>query len=119
MPLQVNQAGTPRDLTTAERRELIVPPAPPTQIATSRALAISDNGLVLECTATVTLTVPASLPAGFRCVVIPFGTTSVGFTGAATGNGSATTITRAADNNSMFGITQRGSNANSYVVDGV
>lgn len=88
------------------------------QVATSRALTSADNGRVLEATATVTLTVPAGLPAGFRCVVIPSGTTSVAFSGAATGNGAATTITRAAASNAMFGILQRGSSANSYVIDG-
>jgi len=93
-------------------------PTPPVQVGSSRPLASTDNGLVLECTATATLTVPAGLPAGFRCVVIPFGTTSVAFTGT-TGNGAATTITRAAASNAVFGITQRGSNANSYIVDGV
>lgn len=88
------------------------------QVATSRALTSADNGRVLEATATVTLTVPAGLPAGFRCVVVPSGTTSVAFSGAATGNGAATTITRAAAANAMFGILQRGSSANSYVIDG-
>lgn len=93
-------------------------PTAPIQVTASRNIASTDNGLVLECTATATLTVPASLPAGFRCVVIPFGTTSVAFTGT-TGNGAATTITRAASSNAAFGIMQRGSNANSYIVDGV
>lgn len=93
-------------------------PTAPVQVGGSRPLASTDNGLVLECTATATLTVPASLPAGFRCVVIPFGTMSVAFTGT-TGNGAGTTITRAAASNAVFGITQRGSSATSYVVDGV
>ncbi|WP_367847011.1 hypothetical protein [Rhodoferax sp. WC2427] len=93
-------------------------PTAPVQVGGSRPLASTDNGLVLECMATATLTVPAGLPAGFRCVVIPFGTTSVAFTGT-TGNGAATTLTRAASGNFAFGITQRGSNVNSYVVDGV
>ncbi len=93
-------------------------PTAPVQVTESRALTSADHGKVLECTATATLNVPASLPTGFKCVVIPFGTTSVSFTGT-TGNGANTTIARSAANNAMFGIVQRGSSATSYVVDGV
>ena len=87
-------------------------------VAASRALTAADDGCVLECTATVTLTVPVSLPAEFGCGVIPSGTTSVASDGTALVNGATTTLTRAATSNPMFGIQQRLSSANSYVVTG-
>jgi hypothetical protein len=42
--------------------------------AASRTLASSDNGMVLRCTAALTLTLPAagSLPEGFNCMVVQF-----------------------------------------------
>lgn len=88
-------------------------------VATSRALTAADNGATLECTATVTLTVPEGLPAGFGCAVIPSGTTSVARSGAALLNGAGTTLTRAAASNAMFAITARASAVDSYVVTGV
>jgi len=87
-------------------------------VAASRALTAADDGCVLECTATVTLTVPVSLPTEFGCGVIPSGTTSVASDGTALVNGALVTLTRAAAGNPMFGIQQRLSNANSYVVTG-
>ena len=89
-----------------------------TQEGASRSLTSADNGSILECTANITLTVPPGLPAGFRCVVLPFGTTSVAFSGT-TGNGAATTITRAATANQSFGIVKRASGTEAFLVDGV
>jgi hypothetical protein len=87
-------------------------------VATSRALTAADDGATLECTATVTLTVPAGLPANFGCAVIPSGTTSIASDGTALLNGALTTLTRAAASNPMFGIVLRASVANSHVVSG-
>lgn len=87
-------------------------------VGSSRALTAADNGALLEATATVTLTVPIGLPAGFACVVIPSGTTSVASSGGALLNGATTTLTRAAAGNAMFAIQARSSASDSYVVSG-
>ncbi len=87
-------------------------------VGSSRALTAADNGALLEATATVTLTVPIGLPAGFACVVIPSGTTSVASSGGALLNGATTTLTRAAASNAMFAIQSRASAVDSYVVSG-
>lgn len=46
--------------------------------ATSRTLATTDNGMVLRCTAALTLTLPAAgtLPEGFNCMVVQFAANS-------------------------------------------
>lgn len=87
-------------------------------VASSRSLAAADNGKTLECTATVTLTVPAGLPAGFRCQVIPFDTTSLASAGGTLLNGATTTLTRAASSNPLVTLVARASVANSYVLSG-
>lgn len=87
-------------------------------VGSSRALTSADNGALLEATATVTLTVPVGLPAGFACVVIPSGTTSVASSGGALLNGATTTLTRSAASNAMFAIQARSSASDSYVVSG-
>lgn len=87
-------------------------------VGSSRALTAADNGALLEATATVTLTVPVGLTAGFACVVIPSGTTSVASSGGALLNGATTTLTRAAAGNAMFAIQARSSASDSYVVSG-
>jgi hypothetical protein len=86
-------------------------------VSSSRDLTSSDNGRTLECTATITLTVPATLPAGFGCAVIPSGTTSIASSGGTLLNGATTTLTRLATVNTMFAIVGRHT-ANSYVVTG-
>lgn len=91
----------------------------PVPVASSRALTAADNGMVLECTATVTLTVPAGLPNGFACAVIPSGTTSIASSGGALLNGATSTLTRAAATNAMFAIQERASATDSFVVSGV
>ena len=92
----------------------------PTAVASSRSLTAADNGHVLECTATVSLTVPATLPAYFSCTVIPSGTTSIVSAGGTLLNGATTTLTRAAATaaNAILTIQARVSAANSYVVTG-
>lgn len=89
--------------------------------ATSRSLVNADNGKTLECTATITLTVPVGLVRGFRCTVIPSGTTSVARSGSALLNGAGTTLTRLAATaaNATFDIRARGSADDNYVVTGV
>lgn len=87
-------------------------------VAASRALTAADSGKTLECTATVMITVPATLPAGFRCQIIPFDTTSITSAGGALLNGATTTVTRAATANPLVTLVSRASAANSYVVTG-
>lgn len=87
-------------------------------VTASRALTPADDGKTLECTTTVTLTVPAGLNSGFGCAVIPSGTTSIARSGGALLNGAGTTLTRTAAANTMFAIVARASVADSYVVTG-
>lgn len=89
-----------------------------TVVASSRSLTVADNGNVLECTATVTLTVPVGLPVGFRCKVIPSGTTSIASDGTSKLNGDTVTLTRTSAANALFEIVGRASVADSYVVSG-
>ena len=89
-----------------------------TAVGTSRSLTDADNGRTLECTATVTLTVPIGLMTGFGCAIIPSGTTSIASSGGALLNGATTTLTRAAATNAIFAIVPRASASNSYVVTG-
>lgn len=51
--------------------------------ASSRTLATSDNGMILKCTAALTITLPTagSLPEGFNCMVLQFGSGQVTFSG--------------------------------------
>lgn len=90
-------------------------------VNSSRNLAETDNGKLLEVTATATLTVPNSgLSADFSVAVMPItGTTSVATAGTPTLNGATTTLTRAASSNPMFVIQRRASEANGYTVTGV
>lgn len=87
-------------------------------VSASRTLTAADNGCTLECTATLTLTVPEGLPPAFSAAVIPSGTTSVERSGAALLNGAGTTLTRAAASNALFAIVARASAVDSYVVTG-
>lgn len=89
-----------------------------TAVASSRALTDADNGKTLECTATVTLTVPTGLMSNFGCAIIPNGTTSIASSGGALIQGATTTLTRAAATNAIFAIVPRASATNSYVVTG-
>lgn len=86
-------------------------------VSNSRTLTAADNGLTLECTATVTLTVPVGL-ANFGCAIIPSGTTSIASDGTALLNGGTSTVTRAAGSNALFAIQCRASAVDSYVVTG-
>jgi hypothetical protein len=89
-----------------------------TEVASSRDLTNADNGKTLECTGTVTLTVPINLQSNFGCAIIPNGTTSIASSGGALLNGATSTLTRAAASNAVFAIVPRASAANSYVVTG-
>jgi hypothetical protein len=90
----------------------------PLLVSSSRALLAADNGLTIECTTTLTLTVPAGLGAGFGVAIIPSGTTSVASSGGVLLNGATTTLTRAAASNALFAIQGRASATDSYVVTG-
>jgi hypothetical protein len=87
-------------------------------VAASRVLTDADNGKVLECTATATLTVPVGLKAGFRCTVLCSGTTSVASSGGTLLNGATSTLTRAVASNPAIDIIARASAQDSYVVTG-
>lgn len=87
-------------------------------VSVSRDLNASDNGQTLECTATVTLTVPTGLPAGFQCAILPSGTTSIASGGGTLLNGATSTLTRADSSNAVFAIIGLASAANSYKVSG-
>lgn len=89
--------------------------------AVSRTLQASDNGRTLECTATITLTVPVGLPANFGCQIITNGTTSVASDGTALLNGATATLTRAAATaaNTVISIVAKASASNSYAVTGI
>jgi hypothetical protein len=87
-------------------------------VAASRVLTDADNGKVLECTATATLTVPVGLKAGFRCTVLCAGTTSVASSGGTLLNGATSTLTRAVASNPAIDIIARASAQDSYVVTG-
>lgn len=86
-------------------------------VSTSRSLLDSDNGLTLECTAAVTLTIPAGLN-NFGCAIIPFGTLTISSDGTSLINGATASLSRAAAINPIIAVQPRSSAANSYVVTG-
>jgi hypothetical protein len=51
--------------------------------ASSRTIAIADNGMILKCTSAITLTLPTAgtLPEGYNCMILQFGTGQVTFSG--------------------------------------
>jgi hypothetical protein len=84
---------------------------------TSKTLAATDNGTIIVCSSSssVTITVPASLPSGFNCMVIQSGTGQVSLSASSTTlnnrNGSAT-----AGQYAIMTLVHLGSNV--YVVSG-
>lgn len=91
----------------------------PLALAASRALTGADNGKTIDCTAAgLTITVPAGLPPGFTCLVIPNGTTTFASSGGALLNGATSNVPRAAASNATVSIVAR-SNPDSYLVTGV
>ena len=83
------------------------------QVSASRELTQSDNGLTLDCTTSgLTLTAPAGL-VNFGCAIIN-NTTTIAFSGGATGNGAATSIALTAN----VGAIVPTSTANAYKVVG-
>jgi hypothetical protein len=102
-----------RGLTYAES-----PLWPTRAVSSGRALTADDNGCILDCTATLTLNVPAGLPQNFQCRVLTLAanTTSISFTGT-TGNGAGTTLVRAGATQLWVDIIGR-SVANAFVVTG-
>lgn len=50
--------------------------------ASNRAIAISDNGMILRCTSAITLSLPATgIPEGFNCMILQSGSGQVTFSG--------------------------------------
>lgn len=51
--------------------------------ASSRTIAATDNGMILKCTAAITLTLPAAglLPEGFNCMILQHGSGQITFSG--------------------------------------
>lgn len=88
-------------------------------VSANRSLTVADNGLILECAENVEITVPAGLPQGFRCKVIPFGTNTVVPSVGVSLNGATDTLTRTSAGNQTFDIIGRVSANNSYIVTGV
>jgi hypothetical protein len=81
-------------------------------VTASRRLDAEDDGCVLDCVAPdLTLTVPASLPLHFACLVIPNGTTSFASADDTILNGGTTTVTRSSESNATVAILTRALNA--------
>ena len=57
-----------------------------TESGTSKTLAASDNGTIIVCSSnsSITITVPASLPAGFNCMIIQNGSGQVSLSASST-----------------------------------
>ena len=50
--------------------------------ASNRAIAISDNGMILRCTSAITLSLPSTgIPEGFNCMILQSGSGQVTFSG--------------------------------------
>ena len=88
-----------------------------TESGTSKTLAASDNGTIIVCSSNsaVTITVPASLPAGFNCMIIQSGSGQVSL------SASSTTLnnrngTKTAGQHAIMTVVHLGSDA--YVVSG-
>jgi len=87
-------------------------------VTASRNLLPSDDGNILKCTTSVTLTAVAdTLPTHFGCAIIPNGTASIASSGGTNLNGATATLSRAAASNQLIMIVYNGS-ANDYLVTG-
>lgn len=76
------------------------------------------DGQCLEFSSAQTVTLSgAGLTLSFTCIPPASGNASIAFASGATGNGAATTITRAASGNAMFGVQVRNA-ASTFVVTG-
>ena len=59
--------------------------------ASNRAIAISDNGMILRCTSAITLSLPATgIPEGFNCMILQSGSGQVTFSGSFSNRNSFT-----------------------------
>jgi hypothetical protein len=95
-----------------------VPSTLPVLFDTSRALHAGDNGATLEVVGSVTITVPAGLPRGFDCTILPAATTLISASTGVLLNGAGTTLTRLASSNPIVSIIGRISAIDRYVVSG-
>jgi hypothetical protein len=76
------------------------------------------DGQCLEFSSAQTVTLSgAGLTLSFTCIPPSSGNASIAFASGATGNGAATTITRTAASNAMFGVQVRNT-ASGFVVTG-
>ena len=59
--------------------------------ASNRAIAISDNGMILRCTSAITLSLPSTgIPEGFNCMILQSGSGQVTFSGSFSNRNSFT-----------------------------
>lgn len=94
--------------------------AAPTQVGAALTLTNDHDGITLECTTTLSITVPIGLRSGFMCRILTSGTTSFVSSGGTLLNGATTTVTRAAATaaNTQVALIGLGSAANSYAITG-
>ena len=90
--------------------------AGPVTITGANQLTYDGQCLEFSSAQTVTLS-GAGLTLSFTCIPPSSGAASIAFASGATGNGAATTITRTAASNAMFG-EQCGNAASTFVVSG-
>jgi len=88
----------------------------PVTITTATQSTYDGQCLEFSSAQTVTLS-GAGLTLSFTCIPPSSGNASIAFASGATGNGAATTITRAAASNTMFGVQVRNT-ASTFVVTG-
>jgi hypothetical protein len=76
------------------------------------------NGKILEFTGTFTVTIGGGLEDDFGFAVIPpnTGTVTIVSDGTTTLNGSTTSVIRSSPTYTLFGVQQRASNRNAYIV---
>lgn len=82
------------------------------QTGTTYTLLSSDNGKILTISngSAITLTVPASLPAGFNCTIIQKGAGQITFTASSTTINNRQSFTKTKGQYSMVTIVQYGTN---------
>jgi hypothetical protein len=84
----------------------------------SYILTASDNGTIISFTSAtaVTLTIPASLPDGFNCMVVQYGNGQITFTGSGTTLYNRNSYTKSAGLYSAVSLLHLGSN--NFIVSG-
>ena len=92
----------------------------PVDKAASFSLAATDDGKVFNCTAALTITIPAGLATRpqFAVMAPPTGNVSIAVTGGALVNGATTTLTRARSANVAGFVVSPYSESDGYGVSG-